>query len=198
MAIDYRDLEICVRSLDFAKEHLLGNLLTVLIIITGVFTIFTIRRDIWPNVQFNLTTVSTFLGGASPEQVEKLVINPVEEALREVDGIKKVFSTATEGRAVVVAQLDPDARNPDKTNSDIQQAIDRIDSLPSSADKPVIYAIEAGREPVIEVTVTGEKNPIEVRNAAKFVADELSLENLVSKVTKRGYDKENLWSKPTP
>ena len=173
----------------FAKEHLLGNLLTVLIIITGVFTIFTIRRDIWPNVQFNLTTVSTFLGGASPEQVEKLVINPVEEALREVDGIKKVFSTATEGRAVVVAQLDPDARNPDKTNSDIQQAIDRIDSLPSSADKPVIYAIEAGREPVIEVTVTGEKNPIEVRNAAKFVADELSLENLVSKVTKRGYDK---------
>lgn len=75
----------------FAREHLLGNLLTVLIIVTGVFTLFTIRRDIWPNVQFNLTTVSTFLGGASPEQVEKLVINPVEEALREVDGIKSVF-----------------------------------------------------------------------------------------------------------
>lgn len=100
-----------------------------------------------------------------------------------------MFSTATESRAVVVAQLDPDARNPDKTNSDIQQAIDRIDSLPASADKPVIFAIEAGREPVIEVTVAGDKDPIETRNAAKFVADQLSLENLVSKVTKRGYDK---------
>ena len=173
----------------FAKEHLLGNLLTILILIAGVFTIFTIRRDIWPNVQFNLTTIATFLGGASPEQVEKLVVNPIEEALREVDGIKKVFSTATENQAVVIAQLDPDARDANKTNSDIQQAIDRLDSLPATAEKPVVNAIEAGREPVIEVTVAGDKDEMQVRNVAKYVADELSLERLVSKVTKRGYNK---------
>lgn len=175
----------------FAREHLFGNLLTVIIIVFGIYALNSMRRDIWPNVDFNVTVVSTTLPGASPEQVEKLVINPIEEAIREVEGLDKVFSTATESVGVTVLQLDPDSRDPDKTNQDIQQAVDRVEDLPETADEPLVKVIETDRLPVIEVTVAGEKNTDEmlIRNTAKDVADEVSRLPLVASVTKQGFRK---------
>ncbi|MCB0406852.1 MAG: efflux RND transporter permease subunit, partial [Bdellovibrionales bacterium] len=175
----------------FAKEHLLGNLLTIVILLFGVYALVQMRRDIWPNVDFNITTVVTTLPGASPEQVEKLIVNPIEEAMREVEGLKKVFSTAAENSGVIVLQLDPDARDPDKTNQDIQQAIDRVEDLPAAAEEPIVKVIESDRLPVIEVTVAGKENtsPLEVRNASKFVADKLSRLSQVASVEKQGFRK---------
>lgn len=184
----------------FAREHLLGNLLTLLIVIFGTYAVFEIRRDVWPSVDFNVTTISTILPGASPEQVEKLVINPIEEALREVDGLKKILSTATESTAVTVIQLDPDARDANKTNQDIRQAIDRIDDLPDAAEEPIINVIESGTMPVIEVTVTGtpETNEIEVRDTAKRLARELSLLKQVSSVDEQGDRKKEFLVEADP
>lgn len=69
--------------------------------------------------------MAAILPGAAPDQVEKLIVNPLEQALREVDGVKKVQSSAVDSRAVITLTLDPDARNPEKTNQDIQRAVDR-------------------------------------------------------------------------
>ncbi len=175
----------------FAREHLFGNLLTAVIIFFGAYALNSMRRDIWPNVDFNVTVVSTSLPGASPEQVEKLVLNPIEEAIREVEGLDKVFSTATENVGVTVLQLDPDSRDPNKTNQDIQQAVDRVEDLPETAEEPLVKVIETDRLPVIEVTVAGKENTDEmlIRNTAKDVADEVSRLPLVASVTKQGYRK---------
>lgn len=175
----------------FAREHLFGNLLTVILIFFGIYALNSMRRDIWPNVDFNVTTVTTALPGASPEQVEKLIVNPIEEAIREVEGLDKVFSTATENVGVTVLQLDPDSRDPDKTNQDVQQAVDRVEDLPDTAEEPLVKVIETDRLPVIEVTVAGTKDTDEmvIRNTAKDVADEVSRLSLVASVTKQGYRK---------
>lgn len=174
----------------FAKEHLLGSLLTILIIFFGIYSLTSMRRDIWPNVDFNVTSVTTVLPGASPEQVEKLIVNPVEEALREVEGVKKIFSTAAENTGVIVLQLDPDSRDPDKTNQDIQQAVDRIEDLPITAEDPIVKVIETESFPVIEVTVASDTaTQMEIRNTAKRVGDRLSLLPKVSSIQKQGFRK---------
>ncbi|MCB0412558.1 MAG: efflux RND transporter permease subunit, partial [Bdellovibrionales bacterium] len=171
----------------FGREHLFGNLITLMIFIFGIYGAYEIRRDIWPNVDFNTTTIATILPGASPEQVEKLIVNPIEEGLREVDGLKKILSTASENTAITVIQLDPDARNPDKTNQDIRPAIDRVDDLPDAAEKPVVNVIETGTLPVIEVTVQSkELSNIDVRDAAKDLSRELSLLKQVASVDELG------------
>ena len=139
----------------FAKEHLFGNLLTFLLIVFGLYTVSNIRRDIFPEVNFNYTIITTHLVGASPEQTENLVVNVIEPRLREVDGIKLIRSTALENRGIVVAQLDPD-EDPDETNADIQQLIDRLDELPEEAEKPIITKVETGKRPILEVNVSGE------------------------------------------
>lgn len=183
----------------FAKEHLLGNLLTLLIVVFGIYSVIDVRRDIWPGVDFNLTTITTLLPGASPEQVEKLVINPIEEAIREVDGLKKVFSTATESTGVSILQLDPDARDVDKTNQEIRQALDRVDDLPDAAEDPVINVVEAGTLPVIEVVLTSPTlSFIEVRDAARKLSDELSLLRQVSAVDEQGERKKEFLVEAAP
>ncbi|MCH2535267.1 MAG: efflux RND transporter permease subunit [Bdellovibrionales bacterium] len=170
----------------FAKEHLFGNLLTVLAFIVGIMALMFIRRDLFPIVDFKTTTINTVLAGASPEQVEKLILNPIEDSLREVDGIKKVLSTATESVGVTIVQLDPDARDSAKSNRDLRQAVDSIEDFPDDAEDPVVKELESSQTPVITVTVSGDLNEIELRDTADFLYDEISELKGVAKVQKLG------------
>ena len=174
----------------FAKEHLFGNLITLLILGFGIFSLTSIRRDIWPKVDLHITTIRTVLPGASPEQIEKLVINPLEASIKEVDGLDDVYSTSTESTGVIVLKLDPDSRDPEQTNDDLQRAVDRTDDLPEDATKPVVTIMESGIIPIIEVTISGDESPMVLRDTAKQVADELSLMSGVARVTKQGYRKK--------
>ncbi|MCO5143505.1 MAG: efflux RND transporter permease subunit [Oligoflexia bacterium] len=168
-------------------------MLTVIVLLLGIYSLFAIRKDLFPKVEFDITLVAAVLPGASPEQAEKLLVNPLEQAIREVDGIKKVTSNATEGRAVLTLQLDPDARDPDKTNTDIQRAIDRVDGYPEEAERPIVTALESGQTPVIELTVSSnELDDLVVRDAAKFLADELAFVPGVAKITKSAWRKREL------
>lgn len=174
----------------FAKEHLFGNLITLLVLVFGLYSLTMVRRDIWPKVELHITNVRALLPGASPEQIEKLIINPLEASLKEVDGLKKVYSTSTESTGVIVLQLDPDARNPKQTNDDIQRAVDQTEDLPEDATKPLVTIIDSGIIPIIEVTISGESDPMVLRDTAKHIADDLSLMSGVARVTKQGYRKK--------
>lgn len=180
----------------FAKEHLLGNLLTILILLLGINSLVTIKRDIWPDVHFNITTVQAFLGGASPEQIEKLLVNPIESSLKEIDGLKKVFSTSTESQAIIVTQIDDKAKDPEKINSDLKRAIDSITEFPSEVERPLVTEVEVSQTPVIEVTIGGDEDPIKIQDTAKLIADELSSIPAVAKVTKVGYRKKEYLVSP--
>ncbi len=165
--------------------------MTVFIIVFGVYILTKMRRDVFPNVDFNHTIVSTVLPGASPKQMETLVINVIEPRLREVDGLRLIRSTAIESVATITIQLDPDAKDPDKTNSDIQKAIDQLEDLPEDAEKPIITTVESGKRPVIEVNISGdEATPLELREATKHLYDELSKIRDVSSIYKMGYLKK--------
>jgi multidrug efflux pump subunit AcrB len=153
-------------------------------------SLFQIRKDLFPQVSFDITLVTVLYPGAAPEQVEKLVINPIEQALREVDGIKKVLSNSLDSRGVVTIILDPDARRPEKTNLDIQRAIDRVDDLPAEIEKPVVTVVESGQTPVIELSLGSKTmNEVELREWTRKVADELSFVPGVAKVTKNAWQK---------
>ncbi len=180
----------------FAKEHLVSNLLTLLILALGFISLKNIQRDIWPEVNFEITTVTGVLPGASPGQVEKLVVRPIEEALGEVDGLKKVFSSASQSLALIAIEIDADARDPKLTNEDIQNAINQITSFPAEVETPIVRMIESGQNPVISINVIpkekgSERLSLESRDVAKKLSDELALIPLVARVEERGVlDKE--------
>ena len=176
----------------FTKEHLFGNLITILILISGLYTTFTLKRDVFPKVDFNVTVISTILPGASPSEVEKSVLNVIEPRLREIEGIKLIQSSATESMGIINIQLDADSRDKDLTNADIQKAIDRLEGLPNEAEKPIVTSIESGITPLIEVNLSGEASPFKLREASQKLYNELSSISAVASVTKSGYLKKEL------
>lgn len=172
----------------FLKQSLFSHLATFIVLLVGAISLFTIRKDLFPQVSFDTTIVSTIYPGASPEQVEKLITNPIEQALREVDGIKKVQSNSLDSRSTVIIVLDPDARNPDKTNQDIQSVINRVQDLPEDADEPTVTVLESGQSPVIELAFYSDKlSEVELRELSRRYADEISLVTGVAKVTKNAW-----------
>ncbi|MEK6627317.1 MAG: efflux RND transporter permease subunit [Bdellovibrionota bacterium] len=172
----------------FLNQSMFSNLATVIVLLVGTISLFTIRKDLFPQVSFDTTIVTTIYPGASPEQVEKLITNPIEQALREVDGIKKVQSNSIDGRSAVIVILDPNSRNIDKTNQDIQSAINRVQDLPDDAQDPVVTVLESGQSPVIELAFYSDNfSEVELRELSRKYADDISLLTGVAKVTKNAW-----------
>lgn len=170
----------------FIRNSLFGDLLSGIVIIAGIYTAFHIRREIFPNVNFDIVAVTTVFPAASPEEVEKLVTNRIEQELQEVDGIKKIQSSSIEGLSSITVFLDPDRTTAEKGKTDIQDVVDRLQELPDQAKKPVVTSIQSKLSPIIEVSLTGDIAPMEFRRLAKQM--ERELENLpgVARVVHRG------------
>src|SRR5580698_3048577 len=71
----------------------------------GAFSYFQIGRAINPNVTFPIVVVSATYPGASPAEMERLVIKPIEDQIDGIDNLDKMSATAEEGRADVVVQF---------------------------------------------------------------------------------------------
>ncbi|TGM11219.1 efflux RND transporter permease subunit [Leptospira selangorensis] len=177
----------------FLSKSIFVNLLTVLIILAGSFLAVKMNREAFPNINFDIVSISTLYLGASPQEVEKLVTNPLEKAIKEVDGIKEYRSASIEGRSGIVITLDPDTKDTQKVVDDIKSAIDRVEDLPEEVEDPIVTEITTARTPVIEVSITlkDDDGSVEaekkLRAQAKIVEQALLDISGVAKVSRRGW-----------
>ncbi|MBU1932506.1 MAG: efflux RND transporter permease subunit [Candidatus Omnitrophica bacterium] len=174
------------------NQSLFINLVSVLIIIIGLIVLFGMNREVFPNVDFETVTVTTFYPGATPLDIEKLITVPIEKELKEVDGIKEINSSSTSGASVIVIKLGPDERDKKKVVSDIQTAVDRVKDLPKDIlEDPVVLEITTKQYPIIEVSLSGDLSEKKLQDYADGLEDLLEDIKGVAKITKSGYrDKE--------
>ncbi|MFT7177575.1 MAG: multidrug efflux pump subunit AcrB, partial [Halioglobus sp.] len=88
----------------FAVNPVAANLLMAIIMIVGLASAFTIQRSIFPTFDIEIITVNMTYPGAAPEEVEKGIVEKIEEAINDVDGIKRVTSTAYESNAQLIIE----------------------------------------------------------------------------------------------
>ncbi|MFH2145781.1 MAG: efflux RND transporter permease subunit, partial [Candidatus Omnitrophota bacterium] len=87
---------------EFSVKHsLFINLVSVLILIIGLISVFTLNREAFPVIEFDKVAVQTYYPGASAEDVEKLVTTLLEKELREVDDIEEIVSVSREGFSAI-------------------------------------------------------------------------------------------------
>lgn len=178
----------------FLSKSLFVNLLTFLIILVGGFTAATMNREAFPNINFDIVSVTTIYPGAAPADVEKLVTKPLEDAIKEVDGIKEFRSASLENRSGIIVTIDPNTKNTQKVVDDLKSAIDRIQDLPEDVDDPIVTEITTARQPVIEIhlsSTTKDGKPLlnakELRDQAKILEEKLKDLPSVARITKRGW-----------
>lgn len=169
----------------FYKRKLFCNVMTVFIFIVGIMSMFHVRRDLFPAVDFDLVIFTSRFTGASPEQVENMVINPTERLIREVSGIKEIESISTVSLGVILVTLDPDARDPDKIIEDLKSAVNRVEDIPDEATELIAEERGSGSNPVITISLSSsELSQVDLRDWTKKVAAELELISGVSSIKK--------------
>ncbi|MFD3571524.1 efflux RND transporter permease subunit [Streptomyces sp. NPDC058667] len=121
-----------------AQRALVG-LMSIVVIVFGAIAIPQLKQQLFPSIELPMVSVLAPFQGASPDVVEKQVVEPLESNLKAVDGLTSVTSTASEGMAVVMASFDYGDESTKQLVADVQQAVNRARAqLPDSVDPQVI------------------------------------------------------------
>lgn len=155
------------------------NLLMLFLIIGGLISSLIIRKEVYPDYQFNTVTVSVFYSGSTPSEMESSIILPIENAISDIDGIKEVTSRATSTNAWVKAHLENKV-DVNLLMREIENEVNRL-SLPKGADKPRVFRNQT-RKQSMEVIIYGDVGPIVLREAANRVKDILMQSDYLTQV----------------
>ena len=147
------------------------NLLMVVLILGGLLVSGKIKKEVFPDFELDRVSISVAYPGASPEEVEQGIVLVVEEAVRGLDGIKEMTSTASEGRGLVRLELLTDA-DQQKIYQEIKQEIDRIRTFPDDAEDPQV-SLDARRREVLNIQLYGNTSERALRETAEQVRDRL-------------------------
>ena len=117
------------------------NVLMLGLMLVGGVSLWNMRREVFPAFELEIVMITVPYPGATPQDSEEAICQKIEEAIRAIDGIKKVTSIAQEGSGFVLAELRSDVRDVQKVMAEIDREVDRIPSFPALAEDPLIQQI---------------------------------------------------------
>ncbi|GGV39262.1 hydrogenase expression protein [Streptomyces longisporoflavus] len=139
-----------------AQRALVG-LISIIALVFGAIAIPQLKQQLLPSIELPMVSVLAPYQGASPDVVEKQVVEPLESSLDAVDGITGITSTASEGNAVIMAQFDYGSGSKQLV-ADVQQAVNRAGAqLPDDVD-PQVIAGSTDDIPTVVLSVTSDKD----------------------------------------
>lgn len=161
-----------------------ANLLMVVLMLGGLFMTTKIQQEVFPAFDLDRVSVRVAYPGATPEEVEQGVVLAIEEAVRAIDGVDEVRSTASEGVASVDLELRTDA-DQQKVWQDVQQAVSRITTLPDETERPEV-SLNIHRRDVMDIQVHGPVDEMALYRAAQRIREGLLQQRGITQVELEG------------
>ena len=165
----------------FARNNVASNLLMWILLVGGIVSAFTIQKQIFPSIEINVISVRVPYLGAAPQEVEEGVLLKIEEAIENLEGIKKITSTAQEGMGTVSIEVEENY-DVQEVLDEVKVQVDAIPSFPGNTEKPVIYR-EKIQSDVIWVSVYGDASERELKEFAKGIRDDIANLDGITSVT---------------
>ena len=168
----------------FTKNPVAANLLMMLVLIGGFFTLQSMRIEGFPAIPPSSVTIVTAYPGASAEQVDRGVSRKIERSLEGMAGIKKISSFSEQGLSSVWVQK---TRRFDLTRfqNEIQARVDALNSLPGQSERPLISRDEFNVEALV-LQVYGDTDTVTLQKIARNIKDELLAHPKITKMTPFG------------
>jgi multidrug efflux pump subunit AcrB len=154
-----------------ARNHVAANLLMLVLLIGGLVFALNVKQEVFPSIQLDIITVQVPFPGATPREVEEGVVLAIEENLRDIEEIKELRSTASEGSGVVTAELFAGS-DINAVLNDVKTAVDRITTFPTEAEEPVITPADTRRQ-VVSLILHGDVDTHTLKNLAEQTRNEL-------------------------
>lgn len=138
-----------------ARNSVASNLLMFLVLVGGLLSVLSVKQEVFPEFDLDIVQISVPYPGASPAEVEQGIVLAVEEAVRGVDGVKKITSSSAEGAGVTAVELLIGA-DPQKALQDIKNEVDRIQTFPEEAEDPQV-ALASRKQKVVALVISGDQ-----------------------------------------
>ncbi len=167
-----------------AGHSVAANLIMLMCLVGGYISLRNIKQEVFPDITMDAVEVTVAYPGASPEEVENGVILAIEEAVRGVDGVDEVTSTAREGSGTVTVELLLGA-DPQTVAQDLQSEVDRVTTLPEDAEEPQVRAVSHQRG-VLTIVLYGDATETVLHELGEQVRDRFLQEADVTQVDLTG------------
>ncbi len=169
----------------FTRHRTAAHLVLLTMIVLGVAAYPRMRSQFFPDVTFDSVNVSVAWEGAGAESIDEAVVQVLEPALKNVDGVTSTLAVSTEGRARITLEFET-GWSMDRATDDTKAAVDAVTGLPSAVEEPVVSR-RSWRDRVTDVVIAG---PVSVDQLGRL-ADEFAAELFsrgVSRATIRGVE----------
>ncbi|MHC4854236.1 MAG: efflux RND transporter permease subunit, partial [Planctomycetota bacterium] len=164
----------------FARNPVAANLLMLVLIVGGLGSLFTLKRETFPQADSHLITVTVPYPGAPPAEVEEGICTKIEEAVQGVAGIKKITSSASENAGAVTIEVlrEYDIRS---VLDDVKARVDGIDTFPEEAEEPLVAEVVMKRQS-INVAICGDLHEVDLKRLGERVRDDLAAQPGITQV----------------
>jgi multidrug efflux pump subunit AcrB len=163
-----------------AGHSVAANLLMLVFLVGGIILASNIKQEVFPDFDTDQVQITVVYPGASPQEVEKGIIQAIEEAISGLEGVDEVRARASEGLASITIDM-IEGENLQKLAQDIQNEVDRITSFPEDSEKPIV-AIVSRKRYVVSLALYGDQSERILREYAEFIRDRLLQDPGISQV----------------
>ena len=147
--------------------------LTLLLTGAGVYSYLTIPKESAPSLDIPYVIVTTPYPGASPEDVENIVTQEIEQEIQDINGIEEIRSTSREGLSQISVEFNPD-ENTTEAYRKVQDEVSKArPDLPDGAEEPVVTEVDVSEFPIMTVNLSAEYSLARLKEVAEDLQDEL-------------------------
>lgn len=180
----------------FIKRPVWANSFIAIIVLFGLFSVFTMKRSFFPELDPQTIVASVFYSGASPKEMEEGVTIKVEQAVKGLEGIDEINSVSSENFAQITIKAYQDT-DMDELLSDVENAVNSINSFPQGAEKPTIRRMKtSGMSSNVAFIGINSKsdsvNAVELADLATKVERELLNTKEITQITKNGFPEKEI------
>jgi multidrug efflux pump subunit AcrB len=175
----------------FLRRPIWGNAIIVMVIMFGLFSVFTMKRSFFPELDPFTIVVNVFYPGASPSEMEEGVTIKIEQSIKGLAEIEEINSTSSENMATVTIKAYTDT-DMDELLSDVENSINSINSFPQGAERPIIRKLKSSGmgSMVAFVGISAKSNDIsdiEIIDKATQVERDLLNTKQITQIEKNGF-----------
>lgn len=144
------------------------SMIFIAVAVFGIVSLLRLSPELLPNITFPVASIITSYSGVGPEDLEKLIARPIEEAATVISNVTEVTSTCKEGLVISIVSFDW-GTNMDVAVANIREGLDMIrDYLPKDANEPIIFKFDVSMQPILYMGVSSDTlTPAEVRRLSE-------------------------------
>lgn len=173
----------------FVHHRVAANLVMLVMLLGGVLALTRMNIQFFPTFALDYVSVRVVWSGASAEDVEQGITDPLEQRLRSIEGLKKMTSTSAQSVSSITLEFH-EGTDPMQALDDVNQQVDEFTNLPADAEEPQVTRIER-YEPVARLLVYGDMDRSELRDLSYRFEDEL-LEQGIDRVEISGLPEQQI------